>query len=151
MIKYKKTITIAKHHNDNWYIDTDKSDRYECFAIDNTTTPWTKWWEMQNQSDLRVWQKDIIREFATHISDMMPFMVYKRNAGHSQPHDIMLAHSEERKLWILSTETDFWITETNYGSFELNKQDSLGSVLDKSHRFEIYEVIDAFRISVLTN
>jgi hypothetical protein len=82
---------------------------------------------------------------------MMPFMVYKRNAGHSQPHDIMLAHSEERKLWILSTETDFWITETNYGSFELNKQDSLGSVLDKSHRFEIYEVIDAFRISVLTN
>ena len=60
MIKYKKKITLQKN-NDAWYIESDRADRYETFAIDNTATPWTKWWEMQNQSafDTKNWRFNV--------------------------------------------------------------------------------------------
>lgn len=142
MIKYKKKITLQKN-NDAWYIESDRADRYETFAIDNTATPWTKWWEMQNQSDLRLWQKDILRDFGTKWPDLTPYIVYKRNAGHSQPHDICLARSERNNIWILITERDFWFVKSNYGQIEFNIDQSMGSVLDQTHRLEMGNLRDA--------
>lgn len=136
MINYKKKITLQKQ-NDSWYIDTDKRDRYETFAIDNTTTPWTKWWEMQDQSELRLWQKDILRDFGSKWPDLVLYIIYKKNAGHSQPHDICLARSELNKVWILITERDFWFINSDYGQVELHIDDSMGSVLNKDHRLQM--------------
>jgi hypothetical protein len=136
MIKYKKKITLQQS-KDAWYILSDKGDRYETFVIDNTKTPWSKWWEMQNQSNLRLWQKDILRDFGSKWSDLTPHMVYKRNAGYSQPHDLALARSEINKVWILITERDFWFVASNYGQVEFDIEDSMGSVLNPPHRLEI--------------
>lgn len=142
MINYKKQISLQKQ-NDNWYIDTDRGDRYECFSIDNTKTPWTKWWEMQHQSELRLWQKDIIRDIGTKWPDLVPYMVYKRNAGHSQPHDIVLAHSDANKVWVLSTERDFWFVASDYGQIDFHIDRSMGSVLEKNSRLEMGLLRDA--------
>lgn len=142
MINYKKKITLQKK-NDAWYVDTDRGDRYETFPIDNTHTPWTKWWEMQNQSDLRLWQKEIIRDFGSKWPDLNPYMVYKRNAGYSQPHDIALARSESNKVWILSTERDFWFIVSDYGQVDFHIEQSMGSVLEKDSRLEMGKLRDA--------
>jgi hypothetical protein len=142
MINYRKKITLQRS-KDLWYIETDRADRYETFAIDNTATPWSKWWEMQHQSDLRLWQKDILRNFGTKWPDLTPYMVYKRNAGHSQPHDVVLAHSEQNKVWILITERDFWFVPSDYGQVEFPVEDSMGSVLEKERRMEMFYLRDA--------
>lgn len=142
MINYKKKITLQKT-GDTWYLQSDKADRYETFAIDNTLTPWTKWWEMQNQSDLRLWQKDILRDFGSKWPDLTPYMIYKRNAGHSQPHDICLARSERNKIWILITERDFWFVKSDYGQIDFQIDQSMGSVLDQQCRLEMGNLRDA--------
>lgn len=142
MINYKKKIIIAKYPSGDWYINTDRGDRYECFAITNTNTPWTQWWGMQNQSSLREWQKDMMRPFATKILDMEPYIVYKKNHGHNQAHDVMLCHSEFTHLWFLSTTNDFWIIQSDYGQIELPIEDSLGSVLERTSRDEIWKVYE---------
>ena len=142
MIDYRKKVMLQKS-NDVWYINTDKGDRYECFAIDNTATPWTAWWSMQHQSELRLWQKDIVRDFGSKWPDLSPYMVYKRNAGHSQPHDIVLAHSEINKVWILCTEQDFWFVQSDYGQVDFHTDVSMGSVLEKDCRLEMGLLRDA--------
>lgn len=143
MINYKKQITIQRNSDGTWYIQTDKGDRYETFVIDNTNTPWSKWWEMQHQSDLRLWQKDILRDFGSKWPDLTPFMIYKRNAGHSQPHDICLARSERNKIWILITERDFWFVNSDYGQVDFRIDESMGSVLEQQNRFEMGNLRDA--------
>lgn len=134
MIRYRKNIELQKTNQGNWYLQSDRGDRYECFAIDNTTTPWTTWWDMQNQSDLRLWQKDILRDFASKWSDIAPYVVYKKNQGHSQPHDLALARSERHKIWILITERDFWFVASDYGQVVFTVSDSMGSVLEATAR-----------------
>ena len=142
MINYRKKIELQKQ-NDAWFIQTDKGDRYECFAIDNTKTPWTKWWEMQHQSDLRLWQKEIVRDFGSKWPDITPYMVYKRNAGYSQPHDICLARSESNKVWLLVTERDFWFVQSDYGQVDFHIDDSIGSCLEQGPRLEMGKLRDA--------
>lgn len=143
MINYKKKITLQKRSDGTCYLESDRGDRYETFAIDNTKTPWTKWWELQNQSDLRLWQKDIARDFGSKWPDLCPFVVYKRNAGHSQPHDICLAHSQKNKIWILMTERDFWFVNSDYGQIDFLVSDSMGSVLDSDNRLQMGLLRDA--------
>lgn len=143
MIRYNKTIQLQKTSQGTWYLQSDRGERYECFAIDNTNTPWTTWWEMQNQSDLRLWQKDIIRDFASKWPDMLPYVIYKRNAGHSQPHDMALARSERNKIWILSTEEDFWFIKSDYGQVDFSREHSMGSVLQRENRHEMGLLRDA--------
>lgn len=142
MIKYRKTITLNQRPSGEFQLKSDQGSQYEAFAIANTLTPWSAWWDMQNQSDLRLWQKDILRDFGTHWPDLTPFIVYKRNAGHSQPHDIALAQSKDFKTWILSTERDFWIVPTTYDNFDFSVEDSIGSILDRTTRNEIYKIVD---------
>jgi hypothetical protein len=148
MINYRKQIIVGKYPSGDYYIDTDRGDRHECFAITNTDTPWTKWWEMQDQSDLRLWQKDIMRTFASKINDIKPYVVYKKNQGYNQPHDIAMCYSETTNLWLLATKNDFWIVESNYGQVDFPIDDSLGSVLDRAVRDEIWKVYDALSTTI---
>lgn len=142
MIKYKKKITLQNVRDNAWFLDTDRGDRYETFAIDNTKTPWTQWWSMQDQSDLRLWQKDILRDFGTKWRDLTPYVVYKKNSGYNQPHDISLARSEKNLVWILITRDDFWFVSSNYGQVDFDSDDSMGSLLDKQSRAEISKLRD---------
>lgn len=142
MIKYRKKITLQNVNDNVWYINSDRGDRYEAFAIDNTATPWTQWWGMQHQSPLREWQKDILRDFGSKWPDLTPYVVYKKNAGHSQPHDICLARSQTNKIWILITERDFWFICSDYGQVEFHIDLSMGSVLEQAHRLEMGRLRD---------
>lgn len=142
MIRYRNSITLNHAPSGEYQLRSDQGSHYQAFEIANTRTPWTAWWEMQNQSDLRLWQKDILRDFGTHWPDLTPFIVYRKNAGHSQPHDIALARSQEFKTWILSTQRDFWVVPTVYDNLEFAVSDTIGSILDHSARTEIYRIID---------
>lgn len=146
MIKYRKTITIDQSQSDEYRIHSDQGSRFQAFAIVNTDTPWSTWWDMQHQSDLRLWQKDIMRDFGTYWRDLTPLIIYKKNAGHSQPHDMCLAHSQDYKIWLFSTQRDFWIMPSQYGNFDFTVNDSMGSILEPAVRQEIYKVIDAMRL-----
>lgn len=145
MINYRNTITVSKRQNDEWYIDTDKGDRYQTFAVMNSKTVWTEWWQMQHQSDLRLWQKDILREFANrYFEDLSPYVVYKSQHGRNQPHDIALAHSDIDKVWLLMTQHDFWLIKSDWGEITVKRgQDSMGSILDENNRKHlIYPILD---------
>jgi hypothetical protein len=143
MINYRKKIVLQKSANTGWYLESDRADRYEVLPVTGTQTPWTQWWDKQNQSELRNWQKDIIRDFGSKWSDLNPYLVFKRGGGYSQPHDIVLARSEKFKIWILITEKDFWFQSSDYGQVEFLNEDSMGSVLDKDSRIEMGLLRDA--------
>lgn len=145
MINYKKRITLSRHSSGDWYLHTDKGDRYEAFAVAQSNTKWSQWWGMQHQSDLRLWQKDILREFAnSHFPDLTPYVVYKKHQGHSQPHDIAVAFSEEDKTWLVITSEDFWIVNSDYGEIILERGvNSCGCITDpKVRETVIYPLLD---------
>ena len=142
MINYRKTITIDQQGDLlNLKITTDKNDQYKAFRVEGANC-WTKWWSMNHQSDLRHWQKDMVTLFATRITDLRPYVVYKPNHGGSQPHDIMIAACETQHYWFLATADDFWIKKSSYGSVEFDREASLGSVLRDTVRSEIFAVYD---------
>ena len=143
MIKYRKKISMSINNNGECRLRSDQGSEYQAFAISNSKTPFSDWWTMQHQSDLRLWQKDVIRDFATRWLDLKPYVIYRRQAGHNQPHDMAMAHSQENCIWVFSTERDFWITPCAYGEFDFDIQDSMGSILLKDTRLEIYKLIDS--------
>lgn len=143
MINYKKRITLQKMSGNIWFLDTDKGDRYETVPVIGSHTPWTQWWEKQDPSDLRTWQKDILKDFGSKWRDLTPYVVYKKGAGYSQPHDIALARSDSNQVWILSTERDFWFVSSDYGQVDFVVEDSMGSVLEQGNRFEMGKLRDA--------
>jgi hypothetical protein len=145
-INYQVKITVKKSTTDDIRIETDVKDQYECFKVQDHLTPWSKWWEMNDHSDLRLWQKDIMRDFATRWPDLTPYVIYKKNHGYSQPHDIAMAYSESKNIWIFITERDFWLTPSNKFPVHFEKTKSMGSILDPVVRKEIYQVIDAIRL-----
>lgn len=142
MIKYRKKITIKHTANGDVKIQSDRGDVYDTFAVNDPHTPWTTWWNMNHHSNLREWQKDVAKMFADKFSDLTLFVVYKKGHGHNQPHDIALFHSEQHKIWLMSTTNDFWVESTDLGQFDLDVSNSAGSVLDKPVRDNLYEVID---------
>ena len=142
MIKYRNKISVRQVPNAEWRITSDRGDIYDTFKISEKSTPWTAWWDMNYHNNLREWQKDIARMFAMKYEDLLPYVVFKKGQGYNQEHDILLARSEQHKIWILITENDFWISNNDYGEFHLDKQESLGSILDPEIRKVLYEVID---------
>jgi hypothetical protein len=139
-INYQKKISI-RTQADELLIETDVKDRFYCFRVQDNLTPWSKWLEMNARSDLRLWQKDIMRDFATRWTDLTPYVVYKKNHGYNQPHDIAVCNSESKNIWILITERDFWIKGSGI-PVTFDRNDSMGSILDPEVRHEIYQVID---------
>ena len=141
MIMYKNKICIKQTRQGEWIIESDRGQRYDTIKVEGTNTPVSKWWEMNNHSDLREWQKDVlIAELWRAVGELDLFVVYKKGQGYNQPHDICLARWQD--VWILSTNEDTWIVKNDSSEFWLDKSTSLGSVLDKDVRRLIYEIYD---------
>ena len=146
MIRYKNKISIIKTRAEDWIIESDKGSKYLTNLIINTTTPITDWWEKQHQSELRTWQKDaLVKNLFDAFGELELFTVYKAGAGYSQPHDMVLAR--HRDIWIFATEKDTWIVKNSDSQVWLNVSDSLGSILERTTREEIYKIADGIKLS----
>lgn len=143
-INYNKKLSLFNRKDTRWCLESDKGSLFEISETDGT---WFEWWNKQHQSDLRLWQKDIFREFANAVvPSLRPCLVYRSNQGYNQPHDVAISHAPDEQVWILSTENDFWIIDSNYGEIIINVADSLGSILDETFRKQtIYPLLDLRR------
>lgn len=146
MINYRKKITLSLIANseNEWNIHTDRGDRYRAFAITGNNI-WTSWNEMQVKSELRSWQKEIMREFANrYFEDLVPYIVYKPRQGQNQDHDISIAYSKSDGTWLIMTIDDFWIVPITYGEFTVERNiNSMGKILDMDVRKSvIYPILD---------
>lgn len=147
MIRYRNKIQISETRNGEYIIESDRGSRYLTNQIVNTRTPVTDWFEKQHPSDLRQWQKDaIIKSFYDALDGLDLFVIYKQGAGYSQPHDMILAR--KGNLWIFATEQDTWFVRGETNGVIFNREDSMGSILDRSVREEIYLVCDGIKAIV---
>jgi len=147
MIRYNQKIRISKNRS-YWHMESDRGDRYEIMPTKRNRkgNMWTEWWDTQNQSDVRRWQKDIMREFANrYFTDLQPWLVWKQNQSYQDAHDIMVARSELSHTWLIATQDDFWCVPTEYGEFTvLRGKDSMGDCTDPNQRQRrFYPVLDA--------
>jgi hypothetical protein len=147
MIRYNKKIFLEfSSRSENWKITTDRSDTFEISAQPPGRTMVTNWWEKQYKSDLRLWQKDlVISEMGRTFGPLQLFTIYKKNQGYTQHHDLCLSRNERHQVWILSTTRDFWIQKSDQATITFDLDNSLGSILDQSVRFEIGEICDNIR------
>ena len=112
--------------------------------ITNTITPITDWWSKQHQSNLRRWQLEaVIQNLFDAFGELDLFTVYKSGGGYSQPHDVVLACHKD--IWICSTDHDTWIVKNSDSQVWLNKEDSLGSILDITTRQELNKIADGIK------
>jgi hypothetical protein len=143
MIRYNKRIFIKQTRAGEWQLETDRGERYLTNHITNNSAPVTYWWEQQHQSDQRKWQKDVvIGEIWRQHGELELFTVYKQGAGFSQPHDIVIAYSKSKKLWLLSTNQHTWIMPSEFTDCEFHIDMAMGPVHETDPRQEIYAVID---------
>lgn len=141
MISYNKKIGIKQLRSGVWVIESDRGQRYETMMLENSSTPITKWWDMNHHSDLREWQKDIlVKGFWDALGTLDLFVIFKKGAGYNQPHDMCLARFKD--IWIFSTTDDTWIVKNPDSEFWLEKSTSLGSILDPEVRGTIYAITD---------
>lgn len=113
MIRYNKKITLEQYR-DNWRLRTDRGQEYQMteITVTNQRSPITDWWNLQNQSPLRHWQKDaVFLELVRNGNneDFTLWIVHRSGQGHSQPHDIMIFYHHRLKCWVLSTSQHLWI------------------------------------------
>ena len=143
MIKYNKLIKIDRKRNGDIRIESDRGDLYETATYSNSRTLLSNWWKDQHQSELREWQKELVIKYAgDSFGQLELFNIYKKGQGYSQPHDMCLCHSVAHKVWVFATETDYWIQLTDGGNIVFDKQESVGSVLDKDTRLVIGTIWD---------
>jgi hypothetical protein len=145
MIAYGKKIILRENRTGDWMLESDKGFKYLTSPIVNTRTPITDWWEKNVHNDLREWQKDAIVKTLGDSFDatIIPYLVYRKGHGYSQSHDITLVRFDT--TWVLSTQKDLWITNSNYGEIIFDIEDSLGSVLDRNVRDVVYKIADAIK------
>jgi hypothetical protein len=152
MIKYNKQIILDRKRNGDIVIDTDRGDLYQTFQYNKTKNPISDWWSDQDPSEIRHWQKDIVVAYAVDaLGPLTLFVINKRGQGYSQSHDMCLVHSEKYKIWVLSTQEDYWIVKGDQGQVIFNRSNSLGSVLDKQARFEIGQAWDMIKAQLNPN
>ena len=148
-MKYNKKITLSRKKADVWQLDSDKGSHFDMFAVTaKDHALWTPWWNMQHRSSLREWQKEILRLIANSVlPDLVPYIVFRPGNGQSQPHTVAIAHSNESNIWVLITDEDFWITQSNYGHIEFVRGvNSLGCVVNENNRQQkIYPMLDIIK------
>lgn len=143
MLVYHKRVFIT-HNNNDIGIDTDSHDKYYSLTVDNIN----RWWDMNAQTELRDWQKDIVIKMGVDaMGDWRSYILYKKGEGYNQPHDMCLIYFSHSNLFVFSTRRDFWIWERQKGKMTmLNVDDSLGSILDPTVRTElIYPIFDELK------
>lgn len=146
MIKYNKRIVLERKRNGDLVLDTDRGDVYQVFGYNRTKHPVSDWWKDQNQSEIRAWQKDLVVGYAGDaLGALTLFVINKRGQGYSQDHDICLIHSEKYSVWVLATQTDYWVVNSDAGQIQFDRSASLGSVLDQQARFNIGSLWDKLK------
>jgi hypothetical protein len=142
MIKYNNQITIDLRRSGNWQINTDRGDLYDTAVYEDVS----EWWKIQAQTELRGWQKDIcIRETADTFGKLELFNIYKKGRGWTQAHDICLMHNVEYQIWVLSTQDNFWICNSDGGNITFDVRDSLGSIMNPNDRKTMYALYDTLK------
>ena len=143
-LRYRNKITLDKTKLGTFKITTDLADEYEtAWTNTRSATPWGEWKEKQHLSDLRQTQLDWFRTLATTLfNDLKPLMVYKRNNGFSQPHDIAVAYSDQDSVWVFMTESHTWITQSAYANFTLNVAEAFGPITNKDTVEELWKLIE---------
>ena len=145
MIRYNKKIGIKQTRQGEWIIESDRGQRFDTLPIIDNSTPITRWWESQHQSELRQWQKDmLVKSFSDALGSLDLFIVFQKGHGYNQPHDLVVAKKDD--IWIVSTQEDTWITRNGQSEFWLTRDESLGSVLEKTTRDELWNIIDGLKV-----
>lgn len=142
-MRYNKRIIAKRNRLDQLILESDRGEVYETNLVANTPTPLSDWWSKQNQSELRHWQKDaFIGEFWRQHGELDLYVLYKKGQGYSQPHDLTLAYSPTKKVWMLSTEQHTWLMPDTGDDVIFNIDLAFGPINTKESRFEIYTIID---------
>lgn len=151
MIRYSKTITLEQYRDD-WRLRTDRGQEYLITQINitNQRNPVTDWWNLQNQSTLRYWQKDAVFLELTrngYSEDFTLWLVYRQGQGYNQPHDIMIFYHHRLKCWILSTAEHLWIQPAAMIGCVFDKEDALEIDItdDEQRRTTLYPLLDGMR------
>lgn len=141
-MRYNKRITLKQTRQASLQLASDRGEVYEVTAASKSNQPITDWWEKQNQSDLRGWQKDaLFKEFWRLHGELELYMIYKKGQGYSQPHDLALAYSTTKNIWILSTEQHTWLMPNSDIQTVFDIDLAFDSILNHDARLEIYNVI----------
>jgi hypothetical protein len=146
MIKYKNKITLQRKRNGELVIISDRGDQYETMSYTNSKTLATDWWKNQHQNELREWQKDLVIKYAGDVfGASILYNIYKKGQGYAQAHDMTLFYNEQNNCWVFATQDDYWIQLSDSGEVVFDKQDSLGSVLNKDDRLIIGDIWDKIK------
>lgn len=149
MIRFNRRIQVQLTKIGQWRLTTDRADDYELLMLtkNQNQTLITDWWNMQHQSELRHWQKDIFVQELTRMGsgdDFILFVAYKKGQGYNQAHDICLMYHIKHKIWILSTQEYHWFTPSEFIDCDFLKQEALElDILTRSHRDQIYLLIES--------
>ena len=137
---------IQQNKSGDWILDTDRGDRYQMLQVFSKSQPFTSWWNMQHQSELRTWQMDVfLRELTRrgHGDDFVIWAVYKSGHGYNQAHDIALMYHLGMKLWVLSTNEYHWLMPGAMINCEFHKDQAIDADLSNPQdRKEIYPIIN---------
>ena len=148
MIRYRDRIDIRTNRTGNVQISTDAGSHYLTSAVTaRQSTPRTQWWERQNRSELREWQKDVllgeVGRLYTRINfsyEMHYYLVYQEGGGFNQPHDVVFARIPMANTWILGTAQHSWIYHSELDNFSLYPSQSvLGDIMNPQARKQYYE------------
>lgn len=159
MIRYKNSITFRRNASGMLTITGDKmAVSYKTRAI-NGYEYVRQWWEMQHQSSLRSYQKDLlVKLLPSAFKDLdwryehAPYVIYADGAGYNQPHDmtlVTLKHPENpQTIYVFGTAEHTWVHSqpTTSDKFTIHVEDALGGSVDtKNGQDCIWDLYDGVR------
>lgn len=146
MIRYRNKINLVNRSAGKLHLETDMGKKYEVTPFNTSGhSPIGDWWERIADTELSQWQKDVlVREISTAF-DRRPelFVVYDLEQGwtQQQTHGILFVRISD--VTILSTPDDLWVMQD--GSMVFERDQSLGSIMDRNTRDVIYELTDRIK------
>jgi len=152
--RYRKNLTMRINRFNNWQLITDQGQEYGLKMSPPTTTPYGDWLKgetMGHYAELRrKYQMDYaFKEWAMAFEPSIRLNLYNvflKDYGWNQDHDVAVAHDTVNKTWLVLTERDFWIQQTDYREFELNVKDSLGCIRDKEVQDNFWNLTDNIKL-----
>lgn len=152
MIRYRKTIQIKTTRNGDIEIATDVGQTWRTLRI-VSSSPVTEWLSRSSQNTLAHWQKDMIKVVLDAYSHTIPehgqafelYQVYKKGQGYTSTSDVMLMRIPQYNVWFFSTSENTWLFEQKLENFSMTIDQSVGSILDKTVREQIYVWSDTQR------
>jgi len=153
--RYRKNLTMRLNRFNNWQLITDMGQEYSMKIVASATSPYTDYIKgetLGTYAELRrTHQMDgVFKMWAMAFQPSIRlnlFNVFLKDLGlFNQDHDVAVAHDPINKTWLVLTERDFWIQVTDYREFELNVNDSLGSIQDEKVRKRFWNITDKIKL-----